>query len=59
MMADLKWEKPVLVNLNDIQKADGECQAGSSPVGGSCNCTNGISVFYTCSAGTIPDDNAP
>lgn len=58
-MSDLKWEEPALVDLNNIQKAEGDCVAGSIPTGGDGNCTSGVSVLSTCATGNAPDDGLP
>jgi hypothetical protein len=59
-MAYLKWETPALVNLNDIQNADGDCSGGSSPgTGGDGICQTGALVMWACTTGNNPDDGTP
>lgn len=53
-MKRLRYERPVLQSLNELQFATGRCKTGSNAVG-EVNCESGGSASMECRVGNVAD----
>jgi hypothetical protein len=48
-----KWEKPVILDMDALPRALGQCMEGSTPVSGDNTCTTGGAAYGGCGSGSI------